>query len=148
MIELIPIWPTPEANADFKTNAESSEILDMTLNYYKVIGFNTPWICYFVSRDGKLVGSAGFKGAPLNNKVEIAYGTFEAERGKGIGTEICRQLVALALLEDKNVVITARTLPEENHSTKILRKNSFTFVGSVIDPDDGEVWEWIYNGES
>jgi hypothetical protein len=44
-------------------------------------------------------------------------------------------------------VITARTLPEENHSTKILRKNSFTFVGSVMDPEDGEVWEWMYNGE-
>jgi hypothetical protein len=33
---------------------------------------------------------------------------------------------------------------EENFSTKILRKNNFTLIGTVIDPEDGEVWEWIY----
>jgi len=58
---------------------------------------------------------------------------------------MCRLLVELALKTDPNLRITARTLMEENASTKILKKNGFQFVGSVIDPDDGEVWEWVYS---
>ena len=33
---------------------------------------------------------------------------------------------------------------EENASTKVLKKNSYEFVGVVIDPEDGEVWEWKF----
>ena len=146
MIELLPIWPSLEMNDAFNIQAESAEIAAMTGEYYKVIGFNPPWIGYLAQHDGKFVGSAAFKGAPANNRVEVAYTTFESERGKGIGTAMCRLLVELALAAKPDVIITARTLPEENHSTKILRKNSFTFVGTVIDPEDGEVWEWVYNG--
>jgi hypothetical protein len=35
-------------------------------------------------------------------------------------------------------------LPEENFSTKILKKNGFKFSGVVNDAEDGDVWEWIY----
>jgi [ribosomal protein S5]-alanine N-acetyltransferase len=38
----------------------------------------------------------------------------------------------------------ARTLMEENYSTRILRKNGFECLGIVNDPDDGDVWEWEY----
>jgi len=40
------------------------------------------------------------------------------------------------------VLVCARTLPQASASTKILEKNGFTLIGTVIDPDDGEVWEW------
>jgi hypothetical protein len=40
----------------------------------------------------------------------------------------------------------ARTLPEENYSTKILRKNGFEWQGIVVDDDDGDVWEWEFKG--
>ena len=33
---------------------------------------------------------------------------------------------------------------EENYSTRILRKNGFKMTGQVIDPEDGEVWEWAF----
>jgi hypothetical protein len=42
------------------------------------------------------------------------------------------------------VKITARTLPQRNFSTKILEKNEFEFAGIVNDPEDGDVWEWVY----
>ena len=53
----------------------------------------------------------------------------------------------LALKTNPSVRITARTLPENNFSTRILEKNNFTFTGEVNDPDDGEVWEWAYKAE-
>jgi RimJ/RimL family protein N-acetyltransferase len=74
-----------------------------------------------------LVGSAAFKGKPKEGRVEIAYGVFPHYQNQGIGTEICGQLVLLALETDPTVIVTARTLPEENYSTRILRKNNFAF---------------------
>ena len=95
-------------------------------------------------KNGGLVGCGAFKGAPQNGAVEIAYGTFEPFRQKGIGTEICKLLVELSLKTDPSVTITARTLPQKNFSTRILEKNGFIFSGTVNDPDDGDVWEWVY----
>lgn len=59
-------------------------------------------------------GRGGFKGRPLQGKVEIAYGTFERFRQQGFGSEICSQLVKLALKADSSVQITAHTLPATN----------------------------------
>ena len=116
----------------------------MTIDFYKKVGFVPPWIGYYVKQDGYLVGCAAFKGQPVNGTVEIAYGTFEQHRKQGIGTAICKHLVDLSLNTDPSVKITARTLPEENFSTRILKKNNFIFSGIVHDPEDGEVWEWVF----
>ena len=144
MLTFIPIKPALEDNPEFVKNPDCRESLYMTIDYYKTIGFYPPWICYYVQVDGKLVGCAGFKGRPLNNRIEIAYGTFPDFRVQGIGTEICKQLVSLALLTDPSIIITARTLPEANYSTKTLGKNGFKLLGDVWDKEDGNVWEWEY----
>lgn len=116
----------------------------MSVTYFYKVGYLPPWIGYYVRADNQYVGAAGFKGRPRNGKVEIAYSTFPAHQNKGIGTAICRQLVMLAMETDPAVIITARTLPEESFSTKILQKNSFSRIGTVMDEDDGDVWEWAY----
>ena len=116
----------------------------MCVDFYKRVGFNPPWICYYVEEDGELVGSAAYKGRPINNTVEISYGTMEDKRQKGVGSRICNHLVELSRATDPSVRITARTLPEHNYSTKILQKNNFVLLGIVDDPEDGPVWEWEY----
>ena len=118
--------------------------LGMCTEFYKRVGFNPPWICYYAEENGELVGSAAFKGKPVNNTVEISYGTIEKHRQQGVGTRICRQLVEISQATNPAVRITARTLPENNYSTRILEKNNFVFIGTVDDPEDGEVWEWEY----
>ena len=143
-MDLLPIRPTLEENPDFAQNPDCAESLAPSIGYYDIIGFDPPWICYYASENGQLVGSAAFKGGPKNGKVELAYGTFERFRQQGIGTRICTALVALAQQTDPAITITARTLPEKNHSTRILEKNSFKLLGTITDPDDGEVWEWEY----
>ena len=141
---LLPIKQTLEENEVFAKNQLCNESLGMCIEFYKRVGFNPPWICYYAEENGELVGNAAFKGKPINNTVEIAYGTMEAHRQKGVGTRICKQLVELSLTTDPSVSITARTLPEKNYSTRILEKNNFVLLGFVTDPEDGEVLEWEY----
>ena len=145
-MQLLPIKQHLEENGEFVNNSSCKDTLHLTIDFYKRVGFVPPWIGYYAEDNGNLVGAAGFKGAPKNKKVEIAYGTFRKYEGKGIGTEICRQLVLLAIETDPEIIITARTLPEENASTGILKKNGFVLLGTVWDEEDGNVWEWEYKG--
>jgi RimJ/RimL family protein N-acetyltransferase len=145
-MELLPVKETLEENQEFVNDPVCQESIYMTIDFYKRVGYNPPWICYYVRHDGDLVGNAGIKGKPVNGAIEIAYGTMEKYRQQGIGTQICKLLVDLSLRTDPSVQITARTLPEKNFSTRILEKNNFKFSGVVNDPEDGEVWEWVYEG--
>lgn len=142
---LIPIDRDETKNEQFIDNPECIPVLTVYPGYYQKIGFNRPWIGYFASLDGnEIVGTAGYKGKPKDGKVEIAYGTFESYEGQGIGTEICRQLVLLALKADPDIRITARTLQEGYASIAILKKNGFQCLGIVHDEEDGDVFEWEF----
>ena len=143
-MKLIPVKETLEENAMFQSNPACAESLGMTIEYYKKIGFVLPWIGYYAELNGALVGAAGFKGKPVDGTVEVAYGTFDHYQKQGVGTAMCACLVKIAQESDPAVRITARTLPEEGFSTRILQKNGFVFTGTVLDPDDGDVWEWLY----
>jgi len=145
-MELLPIKETIDQNYDFTSNPLCKETLSFSVDYYKIVGFSPPWMCYYAKQHGELVGSAAFKGRPMNGVVEIAYSTFDIFRGQGIGTIICEKLVELSLKTDPSIRITARTLPEHSFSTRILKKNNFTCLGEVEDADDGTVWEWEYKG--
>lgn len=143
-MRLLPINQTAEENEEFINNPLCKETIFMCIDFYKRVGFTPPWICYYAEENGELIGSAAFKGKPVNNTVEIAYGTMEHCRQQGVGTRICKKLVEVSLQTDPSVRITARTLPENNYSTKILKKNNFVLLGIVFDPEDGNVWEWEY----
>lgn len=140
----LPIGKTLEENERFANHPDCRESLLMTLDFYTRVGFQPPWTSYYFQLENELVGMGAFKGAPVDGKVEIAYGTIERFRQRGIGTAICKALVNLSLKTDPSVIITARTLPEPNFSTRILTRNNFRNLGVVLDPEDGEVWEWLY----
>ena len=143
-MELLPVKEHLHENAQFADNPDCQENIQMCIDFYKRVGFNPPWICYYVRLDGQLVGAAAFKGKPVNNKVEIAYGTFTKYQNQGVGGQIARTLTTLSLKTDPTVIITARTLAEENYSARLLRKNGFKLLGTIMDDEDGEVWEWEY----
>jgi RimJ/RimL family protein N-acetyltransferase len=146
-LELVPINQRLDENPDIGSDPDLREVLLGTIEYYQVIGFSPPWIGYFAWLGGNIVGSAGFKGRPVNNRVEVAYGTREEFRNRGIATEICRQMVSIADRAIPGLIITARTLKDNSHSAGVLRRNGFRNVGIVWDKDDGEVYEWIYESE-
>jgi ribosomal-protein-alanine N-acetyltransferase len=145
-MRLLPIKEILEENEELLSNVPLLEVVQMTIDFYKKVGFVEPWIGYFVEENGNLVGSAGFKGPPVHGTVEIAYGTDEKYRNQGLGTKICKLLVDLSLTTDPLIKITARTFSKNNFSTMILLKNNFICKGTVEDPEDGEVWEWLFQG--
>ena len=147
-MELIPIKERLEENEEFTNNPLCQESLYMTIDFYKKVGFVEPWIGYYAKQNDDLVGAGAFKGPPINRTIEIAYGTFEKYRNQGIGAGICKELVDLCLKTDPSITITARTLPEANFSTRILERNNFVLIGTVSDPEDGEVWEWVFKPQA
>ncbi|MGZ3765820.1 MAG: GNAT family N-acetyltransferase [Mucilaginibacter sp.] len=146
-MELLPVKEHLHQNDEFAGNPDCQESIGMCIDFYKKVGFNPPWICYYVQLDGELVAAAAFKGQPVNGKVEIAYGTFPQFQHQGIGALVADTLVQLSLTTDPAVTITACTLPEENYSARILRKNNFKLTGTIIDEEDGELWTWEYDAD-
>ncbi|HKP15078.1 MAG TPA: GNAT family N-acetyltransferase [Gemmatimonadaceae bacterium] len=105
-----------------------------------------PWTLGFavVHRDeDRVIGSAGFKGAPDGDGVvEIAYGIAPSYQARGFATEAARALVAFALERVDVTCLRAHTKPENGASGRVLAKCGFQQIGEVMDPEDGLVWRW------
>lgn len=127
---------------------ETIGILQATSELYKTVGFETPWICYVALTNGKLVGTCGFKSAPLDGRVEIAYFTFPGYEGKGVATQMGRQLLSIAWDAQPGITVAAQTLPDRNASHRVLEKLGFVCKGSLQHPEDGEVLEWQKSGRA
>ena len=120
------------------------EILSQTVDLLARDPRPDPWGSYVVELDGRPIGVAAFKAAPApSGEVEIAYMTFPAFEGRGHATSTVAALVEIALGAGARPM--AHTLPEENASTKALRRNGFVFAGEVEDPEDGLVWRWEHD---
>lgn len=103
------------------------------------------WGGYFLVDQGtrELVGTCAFKSSPTEDgTVEIAYFTFPAFEGRGYATQMAGKLIALASTSTAVRRVIAHTLPQPSASTRVLQKAGMTFIGEVIDPDDGLVWRW------
>ena len=121
------------------------DILNTYAGYYTKTGYHEPWIGYFIVQDGIAVGTCGFTGRPQNNRVEIAYYTFKPFEGRGIATFACKTLMKIALQHEPGLLITAKTAPEENASTAILKRSGFEKTGTVQDEGIGNAWEWVFS---
>ena len=135
-----------ELDTDKTEGLYSSEDCQMLLesyeDYYHTIGFHKPWVGYFIVSQNQIMGSCGFTGEPQDGIVEIAYWTFKAFEGQGIASFACKELVSIAQKTDSNLIITAKTAPEFNASTRILQKNGFQYTGIVQDHEIGDAWLW------
>ena len=101
-----------------------------------------PWAFAFTMalRDTRApIGTCCFKGPPVDGAVEIAYSTNPDEQGKGYATEAARALVEYAAMSGRINVVRAHTLQEAPASQRVLQKAGFTYVGVVVDPEDGPV---------
>jgi ribosomal-protein-alanine N-acetyltransferase len=101
-----------------------------------------PWGCYLAYADDVTVGTCAFKAAPnAAGEVELAYMTFPSFERRGYASAMAAELTAIAA-EAGVATSIAHTLPEENGSTRALRRNDYQRVGEVVDPEDGLVWRW------
>jgi [ribosomal protein S5]-alanine N-acetyltransferase len=101
-----------------------------------------PWAFAFrvVERGSdSTIGTCSFKGPPYCGVVEIAYATNPEHEGKGYATEAAQALVDFAAARDEVSLVIAHTLPTGLASKRILAKCGFSYVGEVVDPEDGLV---------
>jgi len=93
--------------------------------------------------DERLIGLCSFVGPPdAEGAVEISYGIALEFEGQGFATEAALLLVAHAVASGGVRRLRAHTLPEDNASTRVLRKCGFRRCGELIDPVDGPIWRW------
>lgn len=145
---LIPIDPLADLSLPEYASVDCQNILKAYAEYYPKVGYHKPWIGYFVKRAEEFVGTCGFVSPPTDNRVEIAYGTFKEFEGQGVATYACGALICLARVTEPTLVITAKTAPEQNASTRILKRYGFEYSGIVQDHEIGDAWEWILHNHS
>ncbi len=145
-MDLRPIPQTDERARPGDSNELQTLVFEKMQAMYARSGFTEPWIGYYAEVNGQIVGSCGFKNGIKNGKVEISYFTFPAYERKGYAKTMCRMLTKLAMTTDKNIVITAQTLPAKNISHRILESNNYRRSRILFDAEHGEVWEWEYDG--
>ena len=58
-MKLIAISENPEENDSFLDNPSAKTGVEMTVEFYKSVGYAPPWIGYLVEEEGNLVGFAG-----------------------------------------------------------------------------------------
>jgi RimJ/RimL family protein N-acetyltransferase len=143
-MKLIPITQQEDKTNELYASADCQTLLAMYDDFYPKIGYNFPWVGYFIVRQDKIVGSCSFVGQPIDGKVEIAYWTFKEFEGQGIASFACKELVSIAYRTDPSLTITAKTAPEHNASTKILENNNFVFTEIVQDEEIGDAWLWTH----
>lgn len=88
-----------------------------------------PWGPRYIARNGTVLGSIGFFGAPHpaadgTPETEVGYGLVEEARGWGFASEALKALLALA--DAEHVRIRASVLPTNKASLRVLAKCGFT----------------------
>lgn len=128
-----PLFNTPECQ----------QLLEMYDKVYNEKTYSPPWIGYLIIENNQVLGTCGFASTPKEGQVEIAYWTFPAFEGKGVASFACSELIQIAQKEDSTILITAKTAPEHNASSHILKKNGFMFSKIVQDHEIGDAWLWV-----
>lgn len=133
-----------EGHLPAETKAHLIAVAGAQAALYGRVGAEPPWIGYVGvdARTSRYVGVCSFKGPCREGMAEIAYFTFPAYESQGWGRRLAAALIAIGWSEPQLMSILAHTLPQENASTRILRRLGFQLVGPVQDPEDGVVWQW------
>ena len=142
-MELKIISINEDKSNDIYSSSDCQQVIASMEKYYVIIGFNKPWVGYFIFNKKQVVGTCGFIGQPKDGKIEIAYMTFKEFEGQGIASFACEELISISKKTDPAITITAKTAPEHNASTKILQNNGFEFSEIVQDHDIGDAWLWL-----
>ncbi len=121
-------------------------VVEATLSLYARCGYQPPWQGYLAFIDGVCVGSCGFAAPPAEGCVEIAYFCFPQFEGRRVASTMAHRLLDIAQAVAPGIRPIAHTLPHESASTRILRRLGFELEGTIVHPEDGEVWRWQWPG--
>ena len=123
----------PEVSESFLARLRDSPSADLWRDGFGVIHV----------AENRLIGLCSFNGPPdAEGTVEISYAIAPAYTARGYATEAARLLIRHATANGGVCAVRAHTLPEENASTRVLKKCGFQRRGAVNHPEDGLVWLW------
>ena len=94
-------------------------------------------------RPRRLMGTGGFKGAPVLRRVEIGYGVAEMFRGQGVATAGVVHLLRAAFAETEVTEVYAETALGNAPSRRVVEKTGFRHLGRRDTSDDGIVDRWL-----
>jgi ribosomal-protein-alanine N-acetyltransferase len=95
------------------------------------------------TEDRALIGEGGYKGRPdAAGVVEIGYAIIPEYRRRGLAFEAARGLTDKAFSHAEVAAVQAHTLKDGTASINVLKKLGMKFVGTALDPDEGEVFQW------
>lgn len=97
--------------------------------------------------DGAVVGSCGFKGAPVDGQVEIGYGVSPACQRQGVATAAVAQLLKLAFGSAEVTEVLAQVSPENVASTRVVQKLNFVAGESKRDEKGELLVRWVARRE-
>ncbi|MEQ1515951.1 MAG: GNAT family N-acetyltransferase [Usitatibacteraceae bacterium] len=144
-MHLVPIQETGTTHPSvLAAGSVAAEVVAATVALYSRRGYEVPWIGYLAVEGTEFIGGCGFAGPARCGEVEIAYFTFPGKEGRGVATEMARELIRISrnAATQAGIRFIAHTLPEESASTSVLRKLGFSLEGAVLHPEDGTVWKW------
>jgi RimJ/RimL family protein N-acetyltransferase len=125
-VALPPSWPPEHFDAAFR---------DWLRQALQDEGNAGGWHNHYVIADGRLAGTAGFKGPPRAGVVEIGYSVVPELQGRGIAMAAVRQLLQRAFSDPSVARVTAETLPHLIASQAVLHGCGFRLTGAH--PADG-----------
>ncbi len=104
------------------------------------------WFSPFVfveKRLDQIVGTGGFKGSPVDRRVEIGYGVAEQHRGRGFATAAVRALLQVAFSDPGVAEVYAETAAFNMPSRRVVEKVGFRHLGQRVTEGDGVVDRWL-----
>lgn len=81
-----------------------------------------------------LMASAGFKGPPQDDTIEIGYSVLPRFQGQGYATEMVRALIDWAFAQPGVARIVAETTTENVASMRLLKRQGFKNAGPGVEP--------------
>ena len=118
-------WP-PETLAD---------ALPLFVSWLEAAPNQVGWFGWYIiqSSDQTLIGSAGFKGPPQEQSVELGYSILPWYEGYGFATEAVRGLIEWAFSHPEVQQILAETEWANPASVRVLLKAGFRQIGPTSD---------------
>jgi ribosomal-protein-alanine N-acetyltransferase len=96
------------------------------------------WLHFVLLRDPSgptLIGSAGYKGLPVDGTVEVGYGIVADQRRKGYAAEAVRGLLRHAFERPDVRRVIAETYPSLTGSIGVLRTCGFRSIPGGSEPE-------------
>lgn len=112
------------------------------LNEGRVAIWNAPSL-FVLEASGSAVGSGGFKGDPVEGRVELGYGVAQPHRGCGFAREGVCHLVRFAFEQAEIAEVAAETAVGNVPSRRVLQRAGFVHAGPRDTYEDGAVDRWV-----